>query len=288
MFSQLDLSKCIFIDIETVPEHTAYDQLSENWQALWKEKWIKTRPNRYRNIFPDREMPTLSAADLDKEAEASYTEAGLYAEFGKICCVSLGRFKEYDPKDSKPNRHFFVTSLYGNSEQELLQMLERIFSKSYSEKRKGGFVEDKRLMFDYNYCLVGHNIKEFDIPYLCRRMLVNEITLPPLIDCTGLKPWEIKHLVDTLELWKFGDIKNFTSLKILAERFRIPSPKEDMDGGGVYKAYLNNELDAVAKYCARDVVAVAQLLLRWRQEPILEEDEIEVRLEHVSAQPLIA
>ncbi|MGB3546715.1 MAG: ribonuclease H-like domain-containing protein, partial [Saprospiraceae bacterium] len=124
--------------------------------------------------------------------------------------------------------------------------------------------------------LCGHNIKEFDIPYVCRRMVVNGLSFPEVLQITGKKPWETKHLLDTLELWKFGDYKNYTSLKLLAGLFGIPSPKDDIDGSDVGRVYWQEkDLPRIALYCEKDVLATVQLFLRYQLKPLLEEDQIE-------------
>jgi len=268
-FAHLDLSKALFIDIETVPEQRAFADLEPEWQKLWQEKWNKTRTQRYKHVFDDAIEAHISQAQLTAEAATAYKEAGLYAEFGKICCISIGQFKEY--KQRPGQRHFLLQSFYGQQEGVLLST----FSKGIKGKTE---MTTAGRGTRFAWSLVGHNIKEFDVPYLCRRLLVLGQELPPMLDIAGLKPWEVMHMVDTMELWKFGDFKNFTPLALLAKLFTIPSPKATMDGSQVGDYYLQGDLPAIAHYCAQDVLTLAQLVLRWRGEDILQEDEVETVL----------
>ena len=168
-------------------------------------------------------------------------------------CISIGYFVEQDGK-----RNFRVKSLSGD-EKELLESFKTLLNNHFN---------------DANHLLCAHNGKEFDFPYIARRMIINRIELPTKLNLFGKKPWEVAHL-DTLELWKFGDYKHYTSLKLLANILGIPSPKEDIDGSDVARVYYEeNDLDKIVKYCERDTVAVAQLLLRFNNLELLKDDEI--------------
>ena len=124
------------------------------------------------------------------------------------------------------------------------------------------------------HLLCGHNAKEFDFPYIARRMIIHGLKVPAKLNLMGKKPWEVPHL-DTMEMWKFGDYKHYTSLKLLTHILQIPSPKDDISGADVAQVYYrDNDIDRIARYCEKDVVAVAQILLRLRGEKILEEDEL--------------
>lgn len=192
---------------------------------------------------------------LDKETSIEKTyfdRAAIYAEFGKILCIGLGNFNE-------TTQQFRVTTLYAENEKELLQNFVNVLEK-YSKK-------------DILY-LCAHNGKEFDFPYLCRRMLVNEISLPEILNISGKKPWETK-LLDTLEMWKFGDYKSYTSLDLLASLFGIESSKNTMDGSEVNAAYyLENNLNGILQYCKEDVVVLAQLYCRLTNKPLIHENLI--------------
>jgi len=187
----------------------------------------------------------------EETAEEFYRNAGIQAEFGKIICISAGMFTK--------GGGFRVKSFASHNEAEMLE--------EFAEMLKGR---------SNNLILCGHNAKEFDIPYICRRMLVNSIKLPEQLCISGKKPWEICHL-DTMDLWKFGDYKNFTSLTLLAAVFGIPTPKDDIDGsmvGGVY--WIDNQLDRICTYCQKDVVTTAQLLKRFKGEPLIADDLITI------------
>jgi len=228
------LDNILFLDIETVPQQPNYTDLDEVTQALWEHK---TRYQRKDQI----------------EADTFYENAGIWSEFGKIICISVGYF---NLKGS--SRDFRVKSFFGE-EKTLLQAFKNLLDQHYEHPK---------------FLLCAHNGKEFDFPYIARRMLINRMDLPHKLDLFGKKPWEVPHL-DTMELWKFGDYKNFTSLKLLAHVLEIPSPKEDMDGSMVRTVfYEDNNLDRIVTYCELDVVTTAQVFLRMRNEPLIAETEI--------------
>ena len=234
MIDKIVLPNILFLDIETVPENEVFSDLSEETQHLFADK---TKYQRKDDFSP----------------EEFYERAGIWAEFGKIVCISVGYFTIKNAE-----RQFRTTSFMGK-EDELLRAFNQMVQQHFSNP---AFV----------FC--GHNIKEFDIPYLCRRMLINNIQIPEKLQLFGRKPWEIPHL-DTLELWKFGDYKHYTSLKLLTHVLGIPSPKEDIEGSEVRNVYYNEKnIARIKKYCERDVVAVAQVFLRLRNENLLTESEI--------------
>ena len=234
MLDNLKPENVLFIDIETVPQCPSYNDVEESMQKLWDKK------SAY--FLKDEETP----ADI-------YQRAGIYAEFGKIVCISAGVIHYV-----KGEMHFKVKSFANDDEKKLLMeftdMLENFMHKSP----------------EHNMC--GHNAKEFDFPYIARRMLVNGLRLPQALNIAGKKPWEVK-LLDTLDLWKFGDYKHYTSLNLLTTIFSIPSPKDDIDGSQVADVYYNeNDLERIAIYCEKDVFATAQLLLRFMGKPLIEQD----------------
>lgn len=234
MIDKIVLPNILFLDIETVPQSEFFNDLPEDAQQLFADK---TQYQRKDDLTP----------------EEFYDRAGIWAEFGKIICISVGYFTIKNAE-----RQFRTKSIIGE-EKQLLEEFNDLVKNHFSNP---AFV----------FC--GHNIKEFDIPYMCRRMLINGIHIPEKLQLFGRKPWEIPHL-DTLELWKFGDYKHYTSLKLLTHVLNIPSPKEDIDGSEVRNVYYNEKnIDRIKKYCERDVVAVAQIFLRMRNEPILNESEI--------------
>ena len=234
MLDKDKLENILFLDIETVPEVASFSELSKEKQELFA---LKTEYQRKDDVT----------------AEEFYERAGIWAEFGKIICISVGYFVNVGS-----NRSFRVKSFSGKETEileEFKKLLENHFDKPY-------------------HLLCAHNGKEFDFPYIARRMVINQIKLPAKLNLFGKKPWEVAHL-DTMELWKFGDYKHYTSLKLLANILDIPSPKEDIDGSQVAAVYYNeNDLDRIIKYCERDTIAVAQLLLRFSNLEILLDDEI--------------
>lgn len=234
MISKLNLENILFLDIETVPESQHFSQLPKEKQELWEAKSLYQRKDEYT-------------------AEEFYPRAGIWAEFGKIICISVGYFNIENDK-----RTLRVTSFFGDENKVLKDFKNLLISH---------FAQAKHL-------LCAHNGKEFDFPYIARRMIINRIELPYKLNLFGKKPWEVPHL-DTLELWKFGDYKNYTSLKLMANVLGIPSPKDDIDGSEVYSVYYEeNNLDRIVAYCERDTITVAQILLRLRGDDLLTDEEI--------------
>ena len=181
-----------------------------------------------------------------------YERAGIQAEFGKIICISIGFFHQVEGL-----QHFRVSSFYGDNEVEILKNFVALLKKQPKDQ-----------------LLCAHNGKEFDFPYLCRRMMVNNIPIPPQLQIAGKKPWEVNHL-DTMELWKFGDYKNYTSLNLLATILSIPTPKDDIDGSMVKKVYYeDNDLKRIVKYCQKDVITTAQILLKFKGLPSISSENI--------------
>lgn len=234
MLHKINLENILFLDIETVPIHESFDEVDDTLKLLWEKKTEYQRRNEHT-------------------PEDFYERAGIWAEFGKIICISVGYFVL-----KGDIRNFRVTSFYGHEVQilkDFKNLLDTHFNKS-------------------QHILCAHNGKEFDFPYIARRMIINRIEIPAILNLFGKKPWEVPHL-DTLELWKFGDYKHFTSLKLLTHILDIPSPKDDIDGSevrGVY--YDDNDIDRIIRYCEKDTIAVAQVFLRLRNEEILTADEI--------------
>lgn len=234
MIHKIPLDNILFLDIETVPAEENYRNLDEDWQQLWEQKTQYQRRDEYT-------------------PEGFYERAGIWAEFGKIICISCGYFSHKGDM-----RHFRVTSFIGD-EAKILKDFANLMTNHFSQAQ---------------HLLCGHNAKEFDLPFIARRMIIHGIALPDKLNLFGKKPWEVPHL-DTLELWKFGDYKHFTSLKLLTKVLGVPSPKGDIDGsqvGHVY--YVEKDIDRIVTYCEKDVIAVAQVFLRLRREELLVDDEI--------------
>jgi predicted PolB exonuclease-like 3'-5' exonuclease len=234
MIDKINLENILFLDIETVPEVQNFSELDDTKQHLWEQKSKYLRKE-------------------DENAEAFYERAGIWAEFGKIVCISVGYFKLQGDI-----RKFRVTSFFGE-EIKILKDFKNLLTTHFN---------------DAKHLLCAHNGKEFDFPYIARRMIIHNIELPSKLNLFGKKPWEVPHL-DTLELWKFGDYKNYTSLKLLTHILGIPSPKDDIDGSEVYRVYYEEqEIDRIVTYCEKDTVAVAQIFLRLRGDSILTDEDI--------------
>jgi len=234
MIHTLNLEHILFLDIETVPEEAEFSELDLTKQTLWEHKSQYQRKEDYT-------------------AEEFYERAGIWAEFGKIICISVGYFKILN--DVKT---FRVTSFHGD---------EVTILKDFKSLVESHFNHPKHL-------LCAHNGKEFDFPYMARRMIINNIEIPNKLNLFGKKPWEVAHL-DTLELWKFGDYKHYTSLKLLTHILGVPSPKDDIDGSEVARVYYKDkDIDRIIKYCEKDTIAVAQIFLRLRGDSLLSNDDI--------------
>lgn len=237
MLKNLDLTKLLILDIETVPQTPAYDDLPEYKQKLWNKK-----------------ANTLNYNKTDQTPDAIYSRAGIYAEFGKIVCISVGYFNRSGNEWS-----LRIKSFYGEDEKLQLDEFCQLLNRHFNEP---------------DQLLCAHNGKEFDFPYLCRRMLINRIDIPDILNISGKKPWEIQH-IDTMELWKFGDYKSYTSLELLASVFEIPTPKDDIDGSMVWEVYWKEkDVERIKVYCQKDVITTAQLMLRFRNEELMDEGNI--------------
>ena len=237
MLNHIQIESILFLDIETVPQYPDFTCLDETTQQLWK----------------------LKATTLCKEGqtpESIYEKAGIYAEFGKIICISVGFAYPF----AGGQLAFRLKSCFSDDEPELL----RDFSETINRFKKQ----------HANMLLCAHNGKEFDFPYIARRMLIHGIDLPSQLDVAGKKPWEVPFL-DTMELWRFGDYKSYTSLKVLTHIFGIPSPKDDIDGSQVASVYWQEKnLPRIVRYCEKDVLAIAQLMLRYKGLKLIEMENV--------------
>lgn len=230
--------RILYLDIETVPAASEYRELPERFAKLW-----------------DKKAAIIGRNDPDLTAEELYERAGIYAEFGKIICISTGYLYR-----SSDGEQFRVTSFASDNEFELLTDFSRLLNRHFNDLR--------------HHRLCAHNGKEFDFPYIARRMLVHGISLPELLHLQGKKPWEIPHM-DTMEMWKFGDYKNYTSLDLLSALFDLPTPKDDIDGSQIYRVYYKErDLDRIVKYCEKDVVALARVHRRLSSMPDFGLDQV--------------
>jgi 3'-5' exonuclease len=234
MIEKIRLDNILFLDIETVPEVANFDLLDDELKQLWELKTQYQRKDEFT-------------------AEEFYDRAGIWAEFGKIVCISVGYFII-----KSDVRNFRVTSFFGD-EKKILNDFINLLNNHFNQPQ---------------HVLCGHNAKEFDIPFIARRMIINQISIPNKLNLFGKKPWEIPHL-DTLELWKFGDYKHFTSLKLMCKVLGIPTSKTDIDGSQVgHVFYVEKDIDRIVTYCEKDTIAVAQIFLRLRKEHLLIDEEI--------------
>lgn len=239
-----NVEKILFLDIETVPQVASLTEFPEEMQHLWNDKATSLRE---RNAEKYQELSS---------EEFFFQNAGIYSEFGRIICISVGYFY------TKEGRLLFrKKSFASDCEKTLLEEFSAVLQK---------------FMKSAEYAICGHNIKEFDIPFICRRMLINRLPLPKCLQISGKKPWETPF-IDTMELWRFGDYKNYTSLKLLTAVFGIPTPKDDIDGSQVAEVYYKeNNLQRIAHYCEKDVLATARLYLAYNNLPQIDDDFIEL------------
>lgn len=229
------LNDILFLDIETVPEKEQWNELSKETQELFEKKTHYQRKEEHT-------------------AEEFYERAGIWAEFGKIICISVGYFVEVQNK-----KQLRLTSFFGDDEHQILTDFKVLLETYFTKK---------------SHVLCAHNGKEFDFPFITRRMIIHQIELPHKLNLFGKKPWEVPHL-DTLEMWKFGDYKQYTSLKLLTAILGISSPKDDIDGSEVANVYYKEKnLQRIVTYCEKDTIAVAQILLRFNNQELLKEKDI--------------
>jgi 3'-5' exonuclease len=237
-----NLKNTLFIDIETVPQRRYYADLPDIFKKLWSKKAYSL----------DKGL------DLSDEGAVSMSyanKAGIFAEFAKIICISVAYIT--------PNDTLRIKSLAGDEEVDILRDFASLLISHYPDTN--------------GYYLCGHNIKEFDIPFLCRRMVSHGVEMPNMLDIAGKKPWQTEHLIDTMDLWRFGDIKNYTSLELLASTLGVATPKDDIDGSMVAHTYYEeNDLARIVTYCQKDVVTVANVMNKFTDQPLLTEDQIEI------------
>lgn len=200
-------------------------------------------PENFQQLWAHKTQFISGAKELSPEEV--FDRAGIYSEFGKIICISVAFVRGGGIK---------VKSFFGDDEKKLLKEFAMLLSQYYNKEQ-------------HNLC--AHNGKEFDFPYIVRRMLVNGVDVPDILDMAAKKPWEVK-LMDTMELWKFGDYKNYTSLELLSALFDIPSPKDDIKGSEVAGVYWKEkDLGRIVRYCQKDVVTIVQLFRRYQNTPLI-------------------
>lgn len=231
------LENLLLIDIETASQMKNYDSLNDEWKQLWTEKIHKALPE---NITAEEYYPL---------------RAGIMAEFAKVICVSFGYFRTVNNI-----LELRIKSFYSDNEKDILENFIKTLYHLHAVNNE--------------WCFTGHNIKEFDVPFLCRRLLVNNLNIPTFMDFQNMKPWETP-VTDTLHWWRFGDYKHYTSLKLLAATLGVPSPKDDIDGSMVGHVFWEEKnLERIAIYCQKDVVTVANVMLRFKNMPLLTPEQI--------------
>lgn len=245
----MNFNNILFIDIETVSQFETYDHMPDDWKELW-----------------DHKAGILMRKGETETPETVYNRAGIYAEFGKIVCISCGCLQ-----GAGEDRKIVIKSFYGEDERKLLQEFAEMLKKWSNDPAKS---------------LCAHNGKEFDYPYICRRMIITGVSIPEALQIAGRKPWEVR-LLDTMELWKFGDYKSYTQLRLLAHVLGIPSPKDDIDGSMVNDVYWTEKnLERIAVYCQKDVVTLAQVLLRMHCETGIKPQNVEYKWCNERTMPL--
>ena len=240
------LKNVLFIDIETVPLTKNFHELPESLQHLWKYK--------------SKQFLTDKSNEVTEELAAQfYTEkAGIYADFGKIVCISVGYLS--NEKSSRPQLR--IKTLQGK-EVDILKAFNKMLKLHYNDLD--------------NSFLCGHNIREFHIPFICRRSMVHGLNLPRMLNISGKKPWEVKHLLDTMLLWRFGDFKNYTSLPLLAGALGITLPSDDLEGDQIGKTYWEeNDIDRIIANCEDEVITVAKIAMRFAGKPLPKDEQIEI------------
>ena len=236
------ITRILFLDIETVAEKAEFSEISETFQKLWAKKAVSIQKS-------------LEISNIDGIAALYKEKAGIFAEFSKIICISVG----YLNSESKLR----IKSFSGHDEREILISFSKLLEEHYP---------------DPNNCfLCGHNVREFDMPFICRRMVKHKISLPTLLNISGKKPWQTEFIIDTMELWRFGDIKNYTSLELIATTLGIPTPKDDIDGSQVGRVYWEDQdLDRIVQYCQKDVVTVVRLVQHLSLMDCIADNQIEI------------
>ena len=231
-----NLHEILFLDAETAPQYKSYDDMPERMQKLWDKKFDAVRK--------------IEGYDESVTSREKYYDRNVFAEFNKTVCLTVGML--YDK-----NTKLKVKSFYGHDEKKLLIDFIELLKKPEIKT------------------LCAHNGKEFDFPLLCKRMIIHGIHIPPILQISGKKPWEIS-LLDTKEMWKFGSYKDSVSLDLLAAVLGIPSPKDELKGADVAKAYwIEDRIEDIKNYCERDVKTLANIALRISGNEIVSDENIE-------------
>lgn len=231
VFPTDNLHRILFIDIETATLHSDFGSLNDELKKHWQIKFDRYLSYNEAHIKSDYDIETY------------YNDrAAIYAEYAKVICISVGYIK-----NDKDSYNYRIKTFSNNDEAKLLTEFSELLNEFYFDR--------------FNQFLCGHNIKEFDIPFICRRMVINRLPLPNLLNIAGMKPWQASHLLDTMDLWKYGDYKHYTSLDLLCAALDIDSPKSNISGKDVSKFYWDGNIDKIVSYCEGDVRATIEVYL---------------------------
>jgi len=231
VYPSTQLRRILFLDIETASSEASFEELTDSIKEHWKKK--------ARRHVNSEEYPYF-----DDDLEAIYQDkAAIHAEFARVVCISVGFIIQHE--DQLALR---IKTFVHEDEAILLQTFAELLDKHYYDK--------------HNQFLCGHNIKEFDVPFICRRMMIHGIKLPNLLNIAGHKPWQTHHLLDTMEMWKYGDYKHYTSLDLLCEVLGVPTSKTDMNGAQVSRAFWDGRINEISQYCEEDVLATVRVYQR--------------------------
>lgn len=222
------------IDIETVRVEENYNDLSEGFKAAWRYK------HKQEGVIPSE----------DELADLWQKNASLYAEFSKVCAVSIAFLHQ---------GKLYCKEFYGPDEKEILEATATTLNNM--------------VVANSEYRLVAHAFKHFDGPFLSKRYVVNNIDIPTILDTGNSKPWEIRNLC-TNELWRMGGTGAGSSLQALCNVLDIPVSKVDLVGDEVGAAYYRKEYERIGRYCSYDTVATFNIFRRFKKEGLFNFDEV--------------
>jgi len=228
-----NIEKLLFFDIESVSQHKFLKDLPEHQSKLWLSYY-----DNFRERVTDESRITKKMSEEEVKQEVYRQTAAFFPEFGKVACISMA----FLTKDGKLK----FESFSGENEKEILLNTRKIFDKVES------------LGFE----LCGHNIKNFDIPFLAKRYVINELKLPKIFPTYNTKPWELK-VVDTRDVWNFGG-KSIGSLDLICGVLEVESPKNgDVKGDSVTTNFWEGKHEEIKTYCQKDVKALVDIISKF-------------------------
>jgi DNA polymerase elongation subunit (family B) len=271
MLNSKPINKVLWFDIEAVPEKASFFELTPKKQELFKSRfkkdWEAMGADPQRHFI--KEMITAASTVTPVEAvetlvdnkmiEALYNnKAPLHPEFGKIVCISIGYIDGEIPEkiEDKPEVELKLKlkSFYGHDEVKLLQ--------DFLNATKSAITN----AVNPTYHLCGHNIMNYDVPFIAKRFIINGLKLPAMFDLDGKKEWNLPYFIDTRNVWKFNVYDSNCSLDLLCNLFDVESSKEGgISGKDVRDVfYIENDVQKIAMYCEEDVRALAQVYLKMK------------------------